>query len=215
MVERTGRGVDTIFEEQLRNGRPAPSYDRSTDNSVVVVIPGGEANLDFVRFVTTEGQNGPPLRLDGLLLLNHLWRERRIRSTEAAALIQKPETEAREVLSKLVERGLVEARGSGKGRDYHLSASVYRQAGDKAGYVRQRGFEPLQQEQMVLQYMEKHGRITRGDVAKLCRLSPDQAYRRLQKLLESNQVEKHGSVETLLRGCSLRLCPRGDRGSSQ
>ena len=143
MVERTGRGVDTIFEEQVRNGRPAPSYDRSTDNSVVVVIPGGEANLDFVRFVTTEGQNGPPLRLDGLLLLNHLWRERRIRSTEAAALIQKPETEAREVLSKLVERGLVEARGSGKGRDYHLSASVYRQAGDKAGYVRQRGFEPL------------------------------------------------------------------------
>ena len=111
-------------------------------------------------------------------------------------MIQKPETEAREVLSRLVERGLMEARGVGKGRDYHLSASVYRQVGDKAGYVRQRGFEPLQQEQMILQYLEKHGRITRGEAAKLCRLSPDQAYRRLQKLLESNQVEKHGSVRS-------------------
>jgi ATP-dependent DNA helicase RecG len=193
MVERTGRGVDTIFEEQLRNGRPAPNYDRSTGSSVVVVIPGGEANLDFVRFVAYEGQNGPPLRLDALLVMNHLWRERRIFTAEAAHLIQKPETEAREVLSKLVERGLAEARGSGKGRDYHLSASVYRQAGDKAGYIRQRGFEPLQQEQMILQYLEKHGRITRGEAATLCRVNPNQAYRLLHRMVITNQLTQHGT----------------------
>jgi ATP-dependent DNA helicase RecG len=29
IVERTARGIDTIFHEQLRNGRPAPSYARS------------------------------------------------------------------------------------------------------------------------------------------------------------------------------------------
>ena len=29
IVERTARGIDTIFYEQLRNGRPAPSYARS------------------------------------------------------------------------------------------------------------------------------------------------------------------------------------------
>jgi ATP-dependent DNA helicase RecG len=49
LVERTARGIDTIFFEQLRNGRPAPSYDRSTANDVVLVLPGGEANLNFVR----------------------------------------------------------------------------------------------------------------------------------------------------------------------
>jgi ATP-dependent DNA helicase RecG len=27
IVERTARGIDTIFFEQLRNGRPAPSYE--------------------------------------------------------------------------------------------------------------------------------------------------------------------------------------------
>lgn len=40
VVERTGRGIDIIFEEQLRNGRPAPSYEQSTPESVVLVLPG-------------------------------------------------------------------------------------------------------------------------------------------------------------------------------
>ena len=193
LVERTGRGVDMIFEEQLRNGRPAPNYERSTANSVALVLSGGDANLDFVRFVANEAQNGPPLRLDALLLLNHLLRERRIHTAEAAVLIQKPETEAREILSKLVERGLVEARGAGKGRDYHLSASVYRQVGDKAGYVRLRGFEPLQQEQMVLQYLEKHDRITRKEAASLCRLNPNQAYRLLHRLVAAEKLTQNGT----------------------
>ncbi|WP_284155429.1 ATP-binding protein [Sulfuricystis multivorans] len=34
IVERTARGIDTIFYEQLRNGRPAPSYARSNEATV-------------------------------------------------------------------------------------------------------------------------------------------------------------------------------------
>ena len=151
IVERTGRGIDIIFTEQLRNGRPAPSYERSTETDVVLVLPGSEANLDFVRLVVEESQTGRPFGLDELLLLNHLWQERRVTTSAAARLIQKSETEARAVLERLVESGLVEAHGERKGRSYHLSAATYRRLGAQAAYVRQRGFEPLQQEQMVLQ----------------------------------------------------------------
>ena len=76
IVERTARGIDTIFYEQLRNGRPAPSYDRSDAASVTVVIPGGDANLDFVRLLVTESQGGRLLGVDELLLLNARWRDR-------------------------------------------------------------------------------------------------------------------------------------------
>lgn len=34
IVERTARDIDTIFFEQLRNGRPVPSYERSTETDV-------------------------------------------------------------------------------------------------------------------------------------------------------------------------------------
>lgn len=190
IVERTARGIDTIFYEQLRSGRPAPSYERSTEAGVVLVLPGGEANLDFAVLVAEESQADRPLSLDDLLILNHLWLERSVTTSEAAGLIQKPEAEARGRLQRLVESGLVEPRGEGKGRSWHLSAATYRRLGRKADYVRQRGFEPLQQEQMVLQYVRKHGSISRGEVAELCRITPDQAYRLLKSLERRGRIAR-------------------------
>jgi len=192
IVERTARGIDTIFYEQLRNGRLAPSYARSDTVTVVIVIPGGEANLDFVRLLVTEAQAGRSLGLDDLLILNALWQERNVDTAEAARLTQKPETETRATLHRLVEAGLVEERGEKRGRTWHLSAAVYRALGDRAAYVRQRGFEPLQQEQMVLQYVEKHGRITRKEAAELCRISSPQAYRLLDRLAEQGLLAREG-----------------------
>jgi len=192
IVERTGRGIDTIFTEQLRNGRPAPSYERSTLTDVVLVLPGGKANLQFVRLVVEEGQAGRILGLDELLILNALWQERSLTTPQASGLLQKPEPDARAVLEQLVEAGLVEARGERKGRTYHLSAATYRRLGMPSAYVRRRGFEPIQQEQMVLQYVRAHGRITRREAAELCQISLDQAYRLLQGLVEKGVLMQHG-----------------------
>jgi ATP-dependent DNA helicase RecG len=192
IVERTARGIDTIFYEQLRNGRPAPSYDRSDSTGVVLVIPGGEANLNYVRLVVTEAQSGRILGLDELLIINALWQERSFVTEEAARLTQKPEIETRAALHRLVEAGLVEERGQKKGRTWHLSAAAYRALGDKAAYVRQRGFEPLQQEQMVLQYVGKHGSISRGEAAELCRLGSMQAYRLLKHLEKKGKISRIG-----------------------
>jgi ATP-dependent DNA helicase RecG len=205
IVERTARGIDTIFYEQLRNGRPAPSYARSDATTVVVVIPGGEANLDFVRLLVTEAQSGRVLGLDELLILNALWQERTLTTDAAARLIQKPEADARATLHRLVEAGLVEERGQKKGRTWHLSAAAYRALGDRAAYVRQRGFEPLQQEQMVLQYVEKHGRITRREAAELCRIGPYQATRLLNKLVKEGRLLRQGTRKGAFyeRGASI------------
>ena len=192
LVERTARGIDTIFEEQLRNGRPAPIYDRTSSVNVVVVLPGGVANLDFISCITEESQQGAHLRLDDLLVLNNLWHERRCTSAEAAVLIQKSDPEARNVLLGLVERGLVEARGDGKGRSYHLSAAIYRRLGDKSAYIHQRGFEPIQQEQMVLQYLQKHGSISRSEMAQLCKISENQARTVITRLLKHGQMAPSG-----------------------
>lgn len=174
---------------------------------MVVTLPGGEANLDFVRLVVEESQAGRPLGLDELLILNALWMEREIDTREAAQLIQKPQIESRTALASLTEAGLVEARGKGASRTWHLSAAVYRGLGQKAAYVRQRGFEPLQQEQMVLQYTNEHGSISRSEVAELCRISEDQAYRLLQRLVESGALQKTGWAGRAVRYQRARPSP--------
>lgn len=193
LVERTARGVDTIFREQLINGRPAPSYDRSTPSMVTLLLPGGRANLAFIRLVVEENRNGPLLSAEGLLILNSLWRDRSLTTPELAFVTQRPDTETRILLNRLIERGLVEARGEGRARNYHLTASTYRRLGKSAEYVRQHGFEPIQLEQMVLQYVEKNKRITRSETSDLCRIGPYQATRLLRKLVDAEMLEMHGS----------------------
>lgn len=110
----------------------------------------------------------------------------------AAVLIQRSPAEARLFLERLVEAGPAEAHGRTKTRTYHLAAATYRRLGDKAAYVHRRGFEPIQQEQMILQYIESHGAITRGEAAELCHLTADQAYRTLQRLVAKGQLRQEG-----------------------
>jgi ATP-dependent DNA helicase RecG len=193
LVERTGRGINRMFAEQLRVGRPAPDYGRSSDAHVVAVLPGGPANLSMTKWVLEqENQQGRPFSVSELQVLAELMRERRSTTHELARLTQRTETETRNLLARMVERGWIEARGEGKGRSWHLSAAVYRVLNAPAGYVRVRGFEPLQQEQMVLQYVDAHGQITRTQAADLCAIGPDQASRLLRRLARVGKLTRRG-----------------------
>jgi ATP-dependent DNA helicase RecG len=193
LVERTGRGVNRMFAEQLRFGRPAPDYGRSTGDHVVAILPGGPANMSMTKWVLEqENQQGAPLRLQELQVLSELLRERRMTTVELAAVVQRTDAETRNLLTRMVERGWVQSRGEGKGRNWHLSAAVYRVLDAPSGYVRVHGFEPLQQEQMVLQYVQVHGQITRSQASELCGLSPDQANRLLRRLVSADKLSQQG-----------------------
>lgn len=76
--------------------------------------------------------------------------------------------------------------------DGALGLTVYRAAGDKAGYTRQAGFTALQHEQMVLSYVRQHGQIKRAEVMELCRLSDGQAKKLLVRLRDEGQIIQHG-----------------------
>lgn len=193
LVERTGRGVDIIFEGLLRYGRQPPDYRRSDSSTVVVRLPGGEANLAFVELIHAEERRLGRFSLDALLALNAFRENGQLTPGTLAQITQKDEAAARQVLERLVDAGLAEPRGSRRGRVYHLSAAVYRRLGQPAAYVRQRGFDSIQQEQMVLQYAQGHGRITRREAADLCRLKPRQATYLLDRLVRTGQLVRHGS----------------------
>src|SRR4029453_2203566 len=99
-----------------------------------------------------------PLPIDSMIALVLLRHERGGDTSRLAHEIQRDETAARKVLERLVESGLVEAHGVKKGRTYTLSPKVYQALGQPADYVRQVGFDPIQQEQMVLQLAKAQGR---------------------------------------------------------
>jgi len=196
LAERTGRGIDRIYEGMLRYGRPAPDYGMSDATSVVVVLPKADADTGFLEMILRhEEQTGTAMPIDSLIILSRLRQERRLTIGDLTADTQKSEQATRTALERLVEAGLVEAHGTGRGRTYTLSAKVYRHTGQKAAYIRQAGFDPIQQEQMVLAYIDKHGSIKRAEVAELCRIGNDQAYRLLRRLKNRDLIVQEGQAK--------------------
>ncbi|HTO19992.1 MAG TPA: ATP-binding protein [Pseudomonas sp.] len=193
VVERSGRGVDKIFRGMLKFGRPAPDYGNTTTQSVVLRLPTTEADLEFRRLVVEhERAHNAELPIDSLIALAALRATKRVTADELAVQIQRDTTSAKRTLEALTEAGLVEAHGATRARSYTLSASLYQAVGDKAAYTRQAGFSPIQHEQMVLSYVQQHGQIKRAEVMDLCRLTEDQAWQLLKRLVSAEKLVKHG-----------------------
>jgi len=203
LAERTGRGVDRIYEGMLRFGRPAPDYSSSDETGVVLKLQRAGPDMEFMRMIIREEERaGKPLPLDALIILSRLREERRLDAKILSKATHRNLTQTRGTLQRLLEAGLIESRGAKRGKTYMLSAKVYRGSGRLAEYVRQAGFDPIQQQEMVLTYVRKHGRIKRGDAADLCKISPFQASRLLKRLRESGRIVAKG------RGKGTHYVPR-------
>ena len=151
------------------------------------------ADLTFRRMVVDiESQRGTELPIDSLIALAALREFKRLSAEDLAKHIQRDTGSAKRTLEVLNEAGLVEAHGNTRGRSYTLSASVYSVVSDKAAYTRQKGFGPIQHEQMVLSYIRQHGQIKRAEVMALCRLTEGQVKRLLQRMLAAGQISRHG-----------------------
>lgn len=194
VVERSGRGVDTIFRGMLKFGRPSPDYSRTDSHSVVVRLPTEPADRDFRRLVVEEERRrSAELPIDSLIALAAVRELKRVTAEELASRIQRDAASAKRTLEALTEAGLVEAHGNARGRSYTLSAAVYQRQGDKAAYTRQAGFTDLQNEQLVLNYVRQHGQIKRADVMELCRLGENQTKALLSRLKGDGRLIQHGT----------------------
>lgn len=192
LVERTGRGINRAFESQLALGRSAPDYSRSNTRTVVVRVRPRPADKEIAGFVAEARQRGQDFSLQDLLTLHEVRIERRITTARAAELFQVDVQEARYVLNRLADRGLLETRGRTRDRTYHLSAALYRRFGRPAQYERVRGFDRIQQEGMMLTFVDRHGSITRREAAELCRITPERASRLLRGLRDEGELELLG-----------------------
>ena len=193
LVDRTGRGVDLIYVGMLRFGRPAPDYSQSMLDLVKLSISTEPADLAFVRMVLhEEARQHGALPVETLLVLTALREARRMSAAELGAHLQCELAQAARLIEALAESGLIQAHGTGRGRQYTLSPQVYKQLGQGAEYARQAGFDELQQVELVRNLVRQQTRIKREDVIALCRLTPRQAKHRLDQMVAQGLLERHG-----------------------
>lgn len=191
LAEKTGRGIDRIFEGSIVFGRPLPDYSETTSTYVKLFIQRAEPDLAFTKMISNEENRlGRSLPINSLLILSALQSQ----IAEIAEVTNIGEIRAKAVVEKLVEAGLVDASGNNKARFYILSSKVYKEQDNIVGYVRQTGIDAVKYEAWIMELIQKQGgKITRDNVVELLNVTPPQAYRLLKKMSDKGRIKLVGN----------------------
>ena len=196
LAEKTGRGIDRIFEGSIQYGRPWPDYSESTTTFVKLFIQRAKADLPFAKLVADEqNRQGKSLSIYTLMILSVLNTERRASLERILEVTNLRENKVRSAIESMIEMGLVEATGRGKYRSFILGKKVYKENKKEIPYVRQTDIDRIRYPELVMKLATtKGGTITKQDVIELLSVSPSQAYSIL------NRLQKEGRIKLLYGG---------------
>lgn len=190
LAEKTGRGIDRIYEGSLIYGRMLPDYSSSTTVTVSLFIPKSNPDIQIARMISNEQNRiGRPLPINTLLVLNALKDAPRATVEELALVVNLTETIVKVILEKSVENGLVEAFGNGKGRGYILSRSVYSDDSQRMGYVLQKDIDKTRHLELIQSLARENDFISKSDVVQLLHVSDSRAYYLIKKLVDANVLK--------------------------
>ena len=189
LAERTGRGIDRIYEGSIIYGRPLPDYSESTERYVKLFIQRAKPDLAFARMITNEeNRMGRMLPINSLLILSALRTQRQASLPEFVEIIHINEARTKANIERLLEIGLVEATGHSKTKVYSLNTNVYKEQVNSTESVKQKEVNKLKLENLVLRLAKQQGYVTRDNVSKLLNISNSQAYRILKKLADKGKL---------------------------
>jgi ATP-dependent DNA helicase RecG len=177
LVERAGQGFDMIYRECIRQSKPMPDFTRTDDHFVWVTLHGEIQDPEFLRFLEEIGQERmAAFTTDDFLAVDLVHRE------------QPVPDRLKSRLEPLLEQGIIERTGHGRGTRLHLSRRFYRHLGKGGVYTRKRGLDRETNKALLLKHIEacqKEGARFEDFIQVLPALSRDQ----IKALIKQLQLE--------------------------
>lgn len=190
LAERTGRGIDRIFEGSLIYGKPLPDYSASTAVTVSLFLSRSRPDVQLTALISNEQNRlGRPLSINTLLVLNILKDMPRSTVRQLSEVIKLSEISIKSILDTSIESGIVDGYGTGRGRTYILSAKVYHTKEKRMGYVRQVDIDESRYLELIINMAKQNEYIARGDVVRLLHVDGNKAYKLLKILVEKEQLK--------------------------
>lgn len=201
LAEEVGRGIDRMYREMIRTGRPTPTIDATFDQ-VRVVLVGGAPDVHIARYVA---QLDASVRddTDAMLILLRLCGVRTVTATTIAPLLQKSIEESEASLRHLASErvGMVEPTRQTIRRshpNYRLRETALKQLGSAVPYVRHTTDET---DRRVVAHVQEYSRITNATVRNLFNVGTPRARQILSSLVDrgilakTSQAQRGPSVE--------------------
>lgn len=130
LVERSGQGVDRMFETTIREGKEAPDFTSSDPYRVSVRMKGTIKDVTFLRFLEKISVESIYLiSVSDLVVLDRVNRGQPIAE------------EFRQRARELESHGILERVGRTRGTRFILSKRFYEFAGSPGTYTRRRGLD--------------------------------------------------------------------------
>jgi ATP-dependent DNA helicase RecG len=180
LVERSGQGVNRMFEEAIREGKPVPDFVGTDEYEVSLTLHGDVQDVRFLKFLEKIGQE----RLDSFttedfLLIDVVHREHTI------------DGRLKSRIPHLVDQGVIEAAGDGK---YILSRSLYTYLGQKGVYTRRKGLDRETNKALLLKHIADND-SEGSKFSELLQVLPALTRDRVQKMLIELQTEGKAHVQ--------------------
>jgi len=188
LVERAGQGMDRMFEECIKESKPRPDFAGTDDHQVAVTLRGEVQDPRFLRFLEKLGRERlASFGTRDFLLLDLIRCEQPL----------PPDLRSR--VPALVEQGVIERVGRGKGTRYILSRRLYEFLGESGVYTRQRGLDREANKALLVKHIQDNRR--RGcRLAELEQVLPALSRRQIQNLLQELRSARQVHSEGVTRG---------------
>ncbi|MDI6872211.1 MAG: ATP-binding protein [Bacillota bacterium] len=188
LVERSGQGMNWMFEESIRQGKLRPDFTSTDAYQVVLTLHGQVQDPRFVRFLEEVGrETQASFDVHDFLLLDLIHREEPV----PAGLQSR--------LRRLADLGVIETMGRGRGARYLLARRFYIATGQGGVYTRRRGLDREQNKALLLKHIEEN-RATGAKMQEfrqvLPALSRSQIQVLLRELVKQDAVHSHGATRS-------------------
>ena len=190
LAERTGRGIDRIYEGSLIYGRLPPDYSASTTTTVSLFIPRSAPEPRFSEIISNaQIKLGRPLPVNTLLVLNLLKDISVCSVKQLSAKTCLSDILVSTILENTIKLGIVEARANGKDKKYALSRGKLNGGESPMESNKQNGANRQQYIELILNLASSRAFISRDDVKNLLCINGPYAYRLLKKLTDEGKLE--------------------------
>lgn len=172
LVERSGQGMNLIYEELIKQSKPIPEWTRTDQYQVGMTMNGTVQDPAFVRFVEKVSKETTAVfnTHDWLLLAAAARGEKLPKGSDGRA-------------AKLLDLGLIEKV---KGRNYMLSRKYYEFVGKKGAYTRKKGLDREQNLALLRKHIEEN-KAAGCKLEELCQVLPALPTTQVQSLLRTLQ----------------------------
>lgn len=192
-VQRSGQGVDIIFKDMLSLGKSAPEYNLFAE-AVSLTLRSSVEDIEFLKFITKEEENNGEFSVSEICILKYIKINKTISLGKAAEVAQITSNSAANVLNKLCQkRNILQREARNK---YMFTHRVYQNFHENIEYTKDKEFDEIQANVMILDYLSKNEYITRKEVERLCGFSPATSKRILKKLRDQGKIFLEGQSKS-------------------